>query len=106
MGPKFNANIFCKLLIIFLKGIQVSYLDNKEIKISLLADDITLLHHDLNSVKCSINLLKLFHHCSDLNINIDKTQAKYIGSLTSSDYYPHGLMDKNTYRNTWYCYYR
>ncbi len=71
-----------------IKGIQI---DNKEIKISLLADDITLLLHDLKPVKCSINLLKLFHLCSGLNINIDKTQAKYIGYLTSSEYYAHGL---------------
>ncbi len=71
-----------------IKGIKT---DNKEIKISQLADDITLLLHDLKSVKCSINLLKLFHQCSGLNNNIDKTQAKYIGLLTSSDYYPHVL---------------
>ncbi len=56
-----------------MKGIKI---DNKEIKISLLADDISLLLHDLELVKSSINLLKLFHQCSGLNINIDKTQNK------------------------------
>ncbi len=55
------------------KNIKAIKIDNKETKISLLADDITLLLHNLNSVKCSINLLKLCHQCSGLNINIDKT---------------------------------
>ncbi len=73
------------------KNIKGTKFDNKEIKIILLADYITLLLHDLKSVKCSISLLKLFHQCSGLNINIDKTQAKHIGSPTRSDYYPHGL---------------
>ncbi len=39
-----------------IKGIKV---DNKEIKISLLADDITLLIHDLDSVKYSVSMLKV-----------------------------------------------
>ncbi len=40
-----------------IKGIK-NY--NKEIKINLLADDITLLLLDVESDKCTINLLKLF----------------------------------------------
>ncbi len=40
-----------------IKGIKV---DNKEIKISLLADDITLLLPDLESVKYTINTSKQF----------------------------------------------
>ena len=71
-----------------IKGIKI---DNKEIKISLLADDITLILHDHNSVKTSLNLLNKFTNCSGLKINIEKTKAKYIGSLISCDYYPHGL---------------
>ncbi len=70
------------------KGIKI---DKKELKISLLADDITLLLADLNSFKRSMEILKCYAKCAGLIINVEKTQAKYIGSLTSSDYYPHGL---------------
>ncbi len=51
---------------------------NKEIKISLLADDITMILADLISVKNSLTVLNIFTKCSGLNINIYKTQAKYI----------------------------
>ncbi len=59
-----------------IKGIKV---DNNKIKISsLLADDITLLLHDLDSVKYSVSMLKSFQHSSGLKINIEKTQAQYM----------------------------
>ncbi len=71
-----------------IKGIKIG---NEEIKISLLADDITLLLHDTQSITETILTLKYFYKCSNLKINLDKSNAKYIGSLTTSDYYPHGL---------------
>ena len=71
-----------------IKGIK---LGNREIKISLLADDITLILADLDSVKNSLNVLKLFTKCAGLKINVEKTQAKHIGSLITCDHYPHGL---------------
>ncbi len=72
-----------------MKGIKI---DNKEIKISLLADDITLILSQLDSVKETIiNVLKCFSLCAGLQINVEKTQAKYIGILSSSGYFPHGL---------------
>ncbi len=64
---------------------------NKELKISLLANDITMLLNDLNSVKSSLVVLKMFHQCSGLKINVKNTQTKYIGSLENDDYFPHGL---------------
>ncbi len=39
----------------------------------------------------TIRILKSFEICAGLKINVDKTQAKYIGLLSSSDYFPHGL---------------
>ncbi len=71
-----------------IKGIKI---DNKEIKISLLADDITMILADLISVKNSLTVLNIFTKCSGLNINLDKTHAKYIGSKLTCDYLPHGL---------------
>ncbi len=71
-----------------IKGITIN---NKEIKISLLADDITLILLDLDSVKKSLIILYKFSNCSRLNINVDKTKAKYIGSLMNCDHFRHGL---------------
>ncbi len=36
-------------------------------------------------------MLAYFHKCSGLKINLDKSNAKYIGSLTDNDYFPHSL---------------
>ncbi len=69
-----------------IKGIKI---DNKEIKISLLADDITLILSELESIKVTIRILKSFEICAGLKINVDKSQAKYIGLLSSSEYFPH-----------------
>jgi hypothetical protein len=70
------------------KGIKIG---NREIKITLLADDATCILQDCDSVKSILNILCKFSMCSGLKINMDKTKAKYIGSLKSCDYYPHGL---------------
>jgi len=71
-----------------IKGIRIS---EDEIKISLLADDITLLLSDLKSMEGTLEILKYFRNCSGLKINIEKSCAKYIGTLSTCDYYPHGL---------------
>ncbi len=71
-----------------IKGIKI---DNKEIKISLLTDDITIILADLTSVKNTLTVLNRFTKCADLKINIEKTQAKYISSKITCDYFPHGL---------------
>jgi hypothetical protein len=71
-----------------IKGITIG---DQEIKISLLADDITLLLNDIQSIKKTIDILKIFKNCAGLKINIEKSFAKYIGSLTTCDYFPHGL---------------
>ncbi len=54
-----------------IKGLKI---DKKEIRISLLADAITLLL--LESVKYTINSLKQFYQCAGLKISVEKTQAK------------------------------
>ncbi len=71
-----------------IKGIKI---DKKEIKISLLADNFTLILLDLNLVKNSFKVLKSFSNCTGLIINVEKTQTKYIGPLISCDHFPHGL---------------
>ncbi len=71
-----------------IKGIKI---DNKEIKISLLAEDITLILKDLSSLEDSLKTFKLFQHCSDLKLNIDKTKIKHIGKILNPDQFPHGI---------------
>ncbi len=46
---------------------------------------------DQNSVKHSLDVLNVFSQCAGLNINIDKTKAKYIGLLMNCDHFQHGL---------------
>ncbi len=46
---------------------------------------------DVIFAKNSLTVWKIFTKCSGLNISIDKTQAKYIGSKLTCDYFPHGL---------------
>ena len=69
-------------------GIQIG---DKFIKISQLADDTTCLLDGLDSLNNILNTFKLFTLCAGLKINLNKTTAKYIGTLKDSDYYPHGL---------------
>ncbi len=57
-----------------IKGIKI---DNKEIKISLLANNITLILYKLESIKATIRILKSFEICAGLKINVDKMQAKW-----------------------------
>ncbi len=71
-----------------IKGIHI---DNKEIKSSLLADDINVILLNLDSVKNSLTVLKKFSNCAGLNIIVDNIMAKYIGSLMSCDHFPLGL---------------
>ncbi len=52
---------------------------------------MTLILQDLKSVENTIKTLKLFHKCSGLKINIEKTKAKYIGKILEPDYFPRGL---------------
>ncbi len=52
----------------YIKGIKI---DKQNIKISLLADDITLILCDINSVQNSFKILKSFSKCAGLKINVD-----------------------------------
>ncbi len=65
-----------------IKGIKI---DNKEIKISLLADNITLILKDLLSLENSLKTFKLFQHCSGLKQNIDKTKGIFITNDTDEN---------------------
>ncbi len=38
-----------------------------------------------------LGVLKSFSSCAGLIINVEKTQAKYIGSLMTCDHFTHGV---------------
>ena len=71
-----------------IKGIKI---DNTIIKLSMLADDLTLILQDLKSIANALKLLKSFSLCSGLTINTEKTKVKNLGPPLSADHYPHGL---------------
>ncbi len=73
------------------KDINLIKIDKEEIKLSMLADDLTLILHDLKSIENALRLLDDFSRCSGLSINIEKTKAKHLGKLLTSDHYPHRL---------------
>ncbi len=52
-------------------------INKKEINISLLGDNITLILKDIIFLDHALNTIKHFHNSSGLTINIDKTKAKY-----------------------------
>ncbi len=68
-------------------------IDNTEIKISLLADDITLILKDLNSVESTIKTLWIKNQYR-------KNKSKiYWKKTTTRSFSSWSLMDKNPYRN-------
>ena len=71
-----------------IKGIKI---DGTEIKISQLADDTNCFLLDVESLQCCLNTFYKFAKCSGLKMNLNKTNAKYIGCLKDNDYFPHGL---------------
>ncbi len=76
-----------------IKGIKIH---NTQITICLRTNDITMILEDHISVKNYLTVLNIFIKCSGININIDETQAEYIGSKLTCDYFPHGISWINT----------
>lgn len=64
-----------------IEGIKVN---NYEVKISLLADDTTLMIRNILSLRNALNVLSLFYFASGLKINYEKTVIMQIGKITTS----------------------
>ena len=71
-----------------IKGLNI--LDT-EIKISQLADDTTCFVQDIKSIEHILSTFQQFRNCAGLKLNIDKTKAKYLGSLKDEIGTPFGL---------------
>ena len=68
-----------------IKGIKI---DNMEYKILQYADDTTIfLDGTENSLSATLKLLDDFHKISGLKVNIDKTNAVWIGSKKVMRFY-------------------
>ena len=75
-----------------IKGIKI---DAIEYKGSQYADDTCLYIQDQPSLKIALTIFQMFSKCSGLNINMDKSEAIWIGA--SSDY-RHKLSNLNGHR--------
>ena len=59
-----------------IKGISVG---NIETKVTIFADDLTAFLKDKSSYDSLVSSLALFKKCSGLNVNVDKTEAYWLG---------------------------
>ncbi len=55
------------------KDIKRIKIDKEEIKLSMLANNLTIILQDLKSIENALKLLDDINRCSGLRINIDKT---------------------------------
>ena len=68
------------------KDIKGIHINNKEFKLSQYADDTQLLLDGFEiSLKEALRTLKQYYIMSGLKINVDKTRALWIGSLSNSE---------------------
>jgi exonuclease III len=71
-----------------IKGIKI---DNTEIKILQMADDTTIFVEDLDSLKCVLKIISLFHMFAGLKLNKTKTEAMWLGKSRNCKEQPLGL---------------
>ena len=64
---------------------------NHEFKLSLYADDMTIVVQDINSAQKAFALLKTFSTHSGLKVNIKKSEGMWIGSLKNNMDQPFGI---------------
>ena len=62
------------------KGIIGIKIDRIEQKLSLYADDMTIVLSDIKSAENAFSIFKLFSQISGLKMNIDKTEGMWLGS--------------------------
>ena len=60
-------------------SIQGICINKTEYKLSMMADDTTLILKDLTSLNNAINIFEQFKHCSGLKLNLNKTEIIPLG---------------------------
>ena len=71
-----------------IKGISVG---GEETKLLQFADDMTAVLADVSSAQALFNLLEVFEKASGLTINLNKTEAMWIGSSRKNKAKPFGI---------------
>lgn len=61
-----------------IQGIAIG--NNKEVKLSVYADDMCMFLSNANSANKAFEVLNNFQQCSSMKINVNKTEAMWIGS--------------------------
>ena len=82
-----------------IKGIRIN---NKEIKLTQLADDMTLFVNDKASLKTAFNSLDKFTQCSGLRLNYTKTEVLPIGTHEELHALPVKIVHKAFSLGIWY----
>ena len=71
-----------------IQGIKINGI---EFKISQYADDTCLFLSDQKSLKAAPDIIKFFTTCSGRKINMDKSEAMWIGASSNYHHKPHRL---------------
>ena len=71
-----------------IKGLKIG---DKEVKITQLADDTTLILNDINSLRTALNILYLFQQSSGLKLNYAKTEVLQLGEMYYVKHNPFNL---------------
>ena len=67
------------------KGIKGINIDNEVFKIAMMADDITLINKDIQSISNAVKIFNSFEQCSGLKLNLSKTEIIPIGNKKNKD---------------------
>ena len=83
------------------QNIRGIVINNKEIKLTMLADDTTLFIKDVDSLHCVLQVLKHFEECSGLKLNYSKTEVLPLGNFDLQKV-PVKVVEKAYSLGTWY----
>ena len=73
-----------------IRGININ--QGNTLKLSCYADDLTCFPGDIESAKNILQILDDFHSCSSLKVNVEKTEAMWLGSARNSSEKPLNLV--------------
>ncbi len=71
--------------------IRCIMVDRTQIKIIQLADDTSCFVRDLSSLAEILSIFKDFQQSASLSVTVDKTKARYLGSLKGVQEFPFNL---------------